>query len=94
MAQQEIKVKVPDDMLRGVYANQMMVTHTKEEFLMDFINFFPPEGVVTARVIVSPGHLRRIVTALQENIAKYETNYGPIEESTDIQVERPQFRVN
>ncbi|MHB0977266.1 MAG: DUF3467 domain-containing protein [Candidatus Aquicultorales bacterium] len=76
---QQLKVKVPDKMLKGAYANQMMVTHTKEEFLLDFINLFPPEGVVTARVIVSPGHMKRIVGALQENIARYEKAYGQIE---------------
>lgn len=83
MSQQEIKVKVPDELLKGVYANQMLVTHTKEEFVLDFINFFPPEGVVTARVIVSPGHAKRIAAALRENIEKYESRFGQIEESSE-----------
>ncbi|MFQ5901786.1 MAG: DUF3467 domain-containing protein, partial [Thermodesulfobacteriota bacterium] len=43
-----MKVKITDDVLKGVYANSMMVTHTREEFMLDFINNFPPEGIVNA----------------------------------------------
>ena len=79
--QNEIPVKMPDAVLRGVYANQMVVSHTREEFLLDFINLFPPEGVVNARVIVSPGHLKRMIRALQDNPGRYESRYGPISEA-------------
>ena len=79
--QNEIPVKMPDAVLRGVYANQMVVSHTREEFLLDFINLFPPEGVVNARVIVSPGHLKRMIRTLQDNLGRYESRYGPISES-------------
>jgi hypothetical protein len=76
---QEVKVRLPDDIKRGAYCNLMMVTHTKEEFIMDFILATPPEAVVTSRVIISPGHMKRTVAALQENLAKYEQRYGKIE---------------
>jgi hypothetical protein len=39
----------------------------------------PPAGAVTARVIVSPGHMKRILAALQDNIAKYENSFGTIQ---------------
>lgn len=94
MSQQEIKVKVPDELLKGAYANQMLVTHTKEEFLLDFINFFPPEGVVTARVIVSPGHAKRIAAALRENIEKYESRFGPIDEAPELSAPKADLKVN
>ena len=77
----EIPVKMPDAVLQGVYANQMMVAHTREEFVLDFINLFPPSGVVNARVIVSPGHLKRMIRALQENLARYENRHGPLVEA-------------
>ena len=77
----KLHVKMPDKVLPGVYSNQMMVSHTREEFLIDFINLFPPEGVVNARVIVSPGHLKRMIRALRENLARYETSHGPIVEA-------------
>ncbi len=81
----EIPVKIPEQVLQGVYANQMVVSHTREEFLLDFINLFPPSGVMNARVIVSPGHLKRMIRALQENLARYETRHGKI-----IEAEPPQ----
>lgn len=81
----ELSVKVPEDVLGGVYANQMMVRHTREEFLIDFINLFPPEGVVNARVIVSPGHLKRMIRALQDNLQRYEARFGPILEAAPPQ---------
>lgn len=76
-----IQIKFPEKVLAGTYANQMVVSHTREEFLLDFVNVFPPEGVVNARIIVSPGHLKRMIRALQENLTRYETNYGPIVEA-------------
>jgi hypothetical protein len=77
--QQEIKIHFPDEIKGGAYANNMIVAHTKEEFILDFIMTAPPRGIVTARVIVSPGHIKRIYNALAENIARYENNYGAIE---------------
>jgi len=75
---QELQIQVPADVQRGVYANQMVVAHTREEFVLDYILATPPAGVVNARVIVSPTHAKRIVRALQENIAKYEARFGEI----------------
>jgi hypothetical protein len=74
-------IKFPEKVLNGIYANQMVVSHTREEFLLDFLNVFPPEGVVNARVIVSPGHLKRMIRALQENLARYEGAHGAIVEA-------------
>jgi len=81
--QGEIKIKISDDILSGVYANQMMVSHTREEFVLDWVNLFPPEGIVNARVIVSPGHMKRVIRALQENLRKYEEHHGDIREASE-----------
>jgi len=76
--QKEMQVKFPDHLQPGAYANNMVVSHTKEEFVMDFLMVAPPAGSVTSRVIVSPGHMKRILAALQENITKYEKTFGEI----------------
>jgi len=81
LSKNEVSIKVPEKVLPGVYANQMIVNHTREEFVMDFVNLFPPQGVVNARIIVSPGHLKRMIRALRENLARYETAFGPILEA-------------
>jgi hypothetical protein len=82
---QQMQVKVSDDMLKGVYANMAQVAHTPEEFVLDFMNLFPPTGAVTARVIVSPQHMKRIAAALQDNIKRYEEQFGEIKGGTDQQ---------
>ena len=79
--QQQIQVKMPDDMLKGVYANMMQVMHTQEEFVLDFMDIFPPNGIVASRVILSPGHLKRMVAALQENLQKYEQSFGTVKQA-------------
>ena len=75
----EIKINFPPEIQGGVYANNMIVSHTKEEFILDFIMVAPPAGTVNARVIVSPGHVKRILEALRDNISKYENSFGTIQ---------------
>jgi len=75
---QELQITMPQEVQSGKYANQMLATHTQEEFVLDFILATPPAGVVNARVIVSPGHAKRIAEALTENVAKYEAQFGEI----------------
>lgn len=79
--QQQIQIKASDEKLKGEYANVMQVLHTKEEFVLDFLNVFPPTGTLNARVIVSPGHFKRMVAAMAENLKKYEEAFGALEAS-------------
>jgi len=74
----EIQVTFPEHLKGGVYSNNMTVTHTREEFVLDFMMVAPPVGSVTARVILSPGHAKRVVAALSENVRKYEDAHGTI----------------
>ena len=77
-----IEIKLPDHLVGGAYANNMVVVHTREEFVLDFMSLCNPRaGIVTARVIVSPGHLKRIVRALSENLARYEALFGELAEA-------------
>lgn len=77
-----IRIKAKDEILGGTYANTMIVTHTKEEFVLDFLAVFPPQGVLNSRVIISPGHMKRIIKAMKENLSKYESKYGTVQEAT------------
>ena len=72
----QVQIKASDKVLKGEYANMMQVLHTKEEFVLDFLNVFPPTGTLNARVIVSPGHFKRMLVAMQENLKKYEDQFG------------------
>ncbi len=77
----EIKISIPAHLAGGVYSNMMRISHTREEFIMDFAMLHGDVGVVTARVIMSPGHMKRTVSALQENLKNYEDNIGKIQEA-------------
>jgi hypothetical protein len=74
----QLQVKVTDEVLKGVYANMVQVGHTPEEFILDFMNLFPPTGIITSRVVISPGHMKRIVAALADNLKRYEQQFGSI----------------
>jgi hypothetical protein len=85
----EIQVTFPENLKGGVYSNNMTVIHTREEFVLDFLMVAPPAGAVTARVILSPGHAKRVVAALSENIRKYEEAHGTI-----LTAEEPQGKID
>jgi hypothetical protein len=85
MEKKEVQIKVRDEDLKGVYSNLMQVSHTKEEFCLDFFNLFPPQGILTARVITSPGHLKRMIKAIEDNLKKYEEKFGVVEVSKETE---------
>ncbi len=78
-----LNVKIGDEELKGRYSNLLRVTYTREEFILDFINLIPPQGIVTSRVMTSPGHLKRIVRALASTLERYEQAHGPIVEAAE-----------
>jgi len=79
---QQIQVKISDEVLKGVYANMAQIAHSKEEFVIDFLNLMPPSGIVNARVYLSPAHTKRLAAALLDNVKKYEEQFGKIEEGS------------
>jgi len=76
--EKQVQIRAKDDDLKGVYANLMIVSHTKEEFCLDFVNNFNPP-ILTARVLMSPAHLKRTIQALEVNMKKYEEQFGAVE---------------
>lgn len=75
------QIQIRDNFAGGEYANAMSVGHTKEEFLLTFLNIVAPTGRVVGKVITSPGHLKRIIRALDENLKKYEAAFGKVAEA-------------
>ena len=89
--QEQISIQTDAQTVVGVYSNLMMISHRKEEFILDFLFVQPqrsPQGQAVAnlraRVITSPEHMKRILKAMQENIRRYEQSFGLIEEATDM----------
>jgi hypothetical protein len=79
----QVQIKADEKELVGQYANLAMIHHTTEEFTLNFIYVFPnmPQGKLLASVIVSPGHAKRLLQALAENISRYEAQFGKIREA-------------
>ena len=74
----ELKLRRTEQVGAGVYANSMLVTHSPNEFILDFALVTGGSGQVVARVITNPPHIKRVVAALEDNIRRYEAQFGPI----------------
>ena len=79
----EIQIEIDENTAQGVYSNLAMVGHSDGEFVVDFVFLQPqsPKAKVRSRVILSPNHAKRLLTALQENISKYEARFGSVKTS-------------
>jgi hypothetical protein len=82
----QVQIQIDEDVAQGVYSNFALVSHTDAEFTLDFAFLQPqaPRAKVRARVITSPKHLKRFISALQDNLAKYEAMHGPVEASVEL----------
>ena len=81
-AQVQIQLQLDDATANGAYVNLAMINHNETEFTVDFIYIqpqTPPKAVVRARVINSPRHMKRFLVALQDNVSKYEAQFGRID---------------
>jgi hypothetical protein len=85
---QQIQVELDAAIANGVFVNLAMVNHTDAEFTLDLMYLQPqaPKAVVRARAILTPKHVKRLLHALQENLARYEERFGAVELG-----EAPQF---
>lgn len=81
---QQLNIELTEEIAEGVYSNLVMLAHSSEEFILDFIRVMPgvPKARVKSRIIVSPPHAKRLLRALSDNIDRYERAHGEIEETT------------
>jgi len=78
---QKKEIKIADNIPGAEYANAMQVNHNRDEFHMMFLNILGSSGRVGGKIITSPGHYKRMIAAMTENLTKYEKEYGEIKES-------------
>ena len=76
----QLQIELPQDISQGEYANFAIITHSSSDFIIDFARVLPgvPKAQVKSRVILAPEHAKRLLGALQENIVRYEREFGPI----------------
>jgi hypothetical protein len=70
------QLKLPDELLGGVFANVVMIRHTTEEFCFDFIANFFPRSVVTSRVFFAAGRVPSFLEAMSSALRKYQQRGG------------------
>lgn len=80
--QNQLNIELSEDVAEGLYSNLAIVTHSSSEFVTDFIRIMPgvPKARVKSRIIMTPQHAKRLMRAMQENIAKYEAAHGTIKD--------------
>ena len=81
----QLQIELREEVAQGTYANLAIITHSSSEFILDFVRVMPgiPKAGVQSRIIVAPEHAKRLLRALEDNIAKYERVFGPIRTSDD-----------
>jgi len=88
----QLNIELSEEIAEGIYSNLAIITHSNSEFVLDFIRVMPgiPKAKVKSRIILTPEHAKRLLTALDENIEKFETTNGRIK----IQAEGATFPMN
>ena len=78
--QNQLQIELQQEVAQGQYANFAIITHSSSDFVIDFARVLPglPKSQVKSRVILAPEHAKRLLAALQENIVRYEREFGPI----------------
>jgi len=76
----QLQIQLDDSIADGQYINMALVNHTETEFTLDFIYVQPqqPKARVRARIITNPKHMKRLLMAMQDNVAKFEAKFGAI----------------
>ena len=82
----QLQIELKDEVAQGTYANLAIITHSSSEFIVDFVRVMPglPKAGVQSRIILTPEHAKRLMFALQENVAKYERQFGTIRMPEDM----------
>src|ERR1700729_1330607 len=76
----QLNIELSEEIAEGIYSNLAIITHSSSEFVLDFIRVMPgvPKAKVKSRIILTPEHAKRLLTALHDNMEKFEAINGRI----------------
>jgi len=85
MEQKKINIKLDKEQAEGTYSNAVIVSHSTSEFIMDFARIMPgtSEAKVYSRIVMTPQNTKMLLKTLQDNIKKFEEQFGEIKISKD-----------
>ncbi|MCX6796376.1 MAG: DUF3467 domain-containing protein [Candidatus Falkowbacteria bacterium] len=81
------EIKIADNIPGAEYANAAQISHNKDEFQLFFFNIIGQTGRVIGKIITNPGHYKRMVAAMTDNLKKYEEKFGNIKEAEELDKE-------
>ncbi|MDO7745036.1 MAG: DUF3467 domain-containing protein [Pedobacter sp.] len=76
----QLNIELSEEIAEGIFSNLAIITHSNTEFVLDFIRVMPgvPKAKVKSRIILTPEHAKRLMSAMQDNIDKFEAINGRI----------------
>lgn len=82
--QNQLNIELSEEIAEGIYSNLAVITHSNAEFVIDFVRVMPgvPKAKVKSRILLTPQHAKRLMSALADNISKFEAVHGKISHST------------
>ena len=77
---QQINIELGEKEAEGIYSNLAIISHSPAEFVIDFTRILPgvPKARVMSRIVMTPQHAKLLLGALNDNIMRYEQQYGEI----------------
>ena len=81
------EIKIADNIPGAEYANAAQISHNKDEFQLFFFNIVGQSGRVVSKVITNPGHYKRMIAAMADNLKKYEEKFGEVKEAAELDKE-------
>ena len=78
---QEMQLELSPEVAEGVYSNMAVIAHSPSEFVLDFVRVMPgmPKAKIMTRVMMTPENAKRLLGALNENVRRYEMQFGEID---------------
>jgi hypothetical protein len=91
-SEHQLNIELSEEIAEGIYSNLAIITHSSSEFVLDFIRVMPgvPKAKVKSRIVLTPEHAKRLLSALEDNLEKFENINGRIK----IQSEPSGFPMN
>jgi hypothetical protein len=78
--EKQLNIELGPEEAEGIYSNLVLITHSPAEFVLDFTRVLPgkPKAKVYSRIIMAPQHAKSLLRALEDNVKKYENQFGEI----------------
>lgn len=79
----QINIQLDENIAQGIYSNLAIINHSQSEFVIDFVTIMPgvPKSKVKSRIVLTPQHAKRFLKALKDNVARFESNHGEIQDT-------------